>query len=317
MTDNWIALSPIPQLLIDEDMKVDDFTIRKGISKECLKEEFDIDFDKENFNHIERELWISSPIYIRYFDANENEFFNKAQSHLFHFLNILVLFKPSKFYMPKRVLFVKRVKRTDGVNYTRDMTNDGRYPELLLEISNDEYGDFNSFFKICYPYFTKIPSNTIDDAILKSARTWLGKGRQTSSVFERIIFFSIILESLVEDRGFGSTERIQKRCASFLSNSQEEYSKIYYNVGKIYNIRSELIHGEVLKTTQFKETNELAEIIRCLLLQFITLSISDKYDRKTTMKESNVGFADKQNKVIFSDTKDLFNSRTKFQPLSE
>jgi len=234
MTDSWIALAPIPQLFIERDMKIDDFKIFKGITKESLKGVYDIDFDEEHFNEIEREVLVSSPIYVRRFDADENNFFGTAYAHFYHLLNILILFKPSCFFMPKRILYVKRETRINGVNSTRDMANDGRYPDLLLEICDGEHHEFNSFFKKCYSCFTKTPPNTIDNSILESARTWLGKGRESRSVFERMIFFSIVLESLVEDAGRGSTERIQRRCASLLSNDSYNYNKIYEDVGRIY-----------------------------------------------------------------------------------
>lgn len=315
MTEPWIALAPIPQLFLDSNMQVDDFTILKGITNESIKKDYDIDFDEEYFNHIERELWVSSSIYVRQFDADESNFFDIAYAHFYHLLNILILFKPSPFFMPKRMLLVKKVKRSDGVNSRRNMADDGRYHKLLLEINENEYDDFNSFFKLCYSYFTNEPSNTIDNSILKSARTWLGKGRQTKSVFEREIFFSIVLESLVEDKGHGLTERIQKRCASFLSDTDKQYREIFDNVGKIYDFRSKIVHGEVLRDTEFKETYYLAEIIRCLLLQFISLS-QNNYERQTALSESNIEFSEKKAKQIFSDAMNVFGDRTRFNPIS-
>lgn len=314
--DTWIALAPIPQLFLDSNMEVDDFVIEKGITKESLKSEFDIDFDEEQFNHIECDLWTSSPIYMRCFDADEKNFFDVANAHFIHLLNILVLFKPSKFYMPRRMLFVKRMKRIDGINFTRDMTDDSRYPNLLLEITNKEHDNFNSFFKYCYQYFTTKPTSTIDHSILESALVWLRKGRQTLSVHERIILFSIVLEALIEDKGHGLTERIQNRCASFLSNSSQEYNQIHTDVGMIYNLRSELVHGEVLRSMKFNETHKLAEIIRCLLLQFISLS-QNGHDRQTVLKESNIAFADKQGRKIYVDAKKIFGSRSDFKPLND
>jgi len=315
MVDKWVAIAPIPQLFLDSDMKVDDFVIRKEITKESLKSEFGIDFDEEHFNYIERELWTSSSIYVRYFDAEESNFFNTAHTHFYHLLNILILFKPSKFYMPKRTLFVKRVKKMDGTSSTRDMTDDGRYPDLLLEIEDSEHIDFDSYFKICYQYFIKTPTNTIDKSILESARVWLGKARQTRSIYERIILLSIVQEALVEDRGPGLTERIQNRCASFLSNSSKDYDYILARVGKIYDLRSDLVHGEVLSPAKFSDTYELAEIVRCLLLQFISLS-QFGYDRATVLAESNVTFAEKQSKKVFIDAKKIFGGRSDYNPLN-
>ena len=181
---------------------------------------------------------------------------------------------------------------------------------MLFTWVNSSSLTFSLLYKIL-----KEASNTIDNSILKSARTWLGKSRQTRSVFEREIFFSIVLESLVEDKGHGLTERIQKRCASFLSNTVEQYQEIFDNVGKIYDFRSEIVHGEVLRDTEFKETYYLAEIIRCLLLQFISLS-QNNYERQTALSESNIEFSEKKAKQIFSDAMKVFGDRTRFNPIS-
>lgn len=313
MTEKWRAISPIPQLFLDSNLTVDDFTIMKsGISSEEFKSTFDIDFDEESFNELERDVWVSSPVYVREFEA-ESDFFGIAQKHLHHFLDTVVLFKPSRFFMPKHSLLVKRIQRGEGVNSTRDFGPLGRYQNLVFEIKDDEHESFKDFFKKCYQYFTHSPSNDIDQSIHRSALKWLSKGRQTISVFEREIFFSIAFEALIGERQSELTFRLQRRCASLLGKDQSQCEEIFNIIKTNYDLRSNLVHGNILRETRLDETYDMAEIIRCLLLRLISLS-KKNYTRKELLPKLDSIFDNEARNQIIADAKELFEERTEFNP---
>lgn len=314
MIEKWIAASPIPQLFIETDMNIDDFIVLKNTSKEKLKSDYGIDFDEMHFNHFERGVWTSSPIYAREFDATESDFFQKGSAHLHHFLDSLVLFKPSKFFMPKYSLIVTRKNIRDGVNLKFDHENVPKHRDALFELNNGELSDFKDFFKKCYQYFTKESSNEIDNAIFNSAKFWLAKARQATNIIEREMFLTIITEALVGTNDQELSFRLYRRIALLIGENQTECEKIYRIMKENYGFRSAIVHGNSIKGKKLSDTYEIAEIVRCLLLRFI--SFSNLNYTENPAPKLDVVFDDNARKKFLDDGKSLFSDKTLFRPLS-
>lgn len=248
-----------------------DFTVFRTISQNDLEQQYNIDFTIHNL--IEREIWTTFPIYIRRFTLDENDVdkaFGIAHEHNWHFVNIVSLFQSSVIYIDRGPLWVFPI--TNGIlgagrgDFSGiDIINHAEH----LELDSSEFEDFRNFFQRCYDHFSKLNRNDLENYIY-NAYYWLSKTRKTKLPYDRLIFLSVILESLV-GAGAELTHRISHRCGVIVGENNDQRGKVYDMISDYYGKRSSLLHGtrSLLSTS---ELQNLTEIARSMILKFVSLS---------------------------------------------
>lgn len=308
------SITPIPNLFIDSNLQIADFEVFRNLSKEELEENHDIDFG--TMNYIQKNTWVSSPIYIRNFklEGNNDDLENAyktANKHISHFINALVLFQPSITYIDRGPLWVYPIPKPENGE-----SGKGDFYGILevrgnekLDLDNSEFTEFATFFGTCYSYFSKETKTDLDQSI-DNAYYWLMKTRATVNPYDRLIFLTVLLESLV-GAGQELTHRISHRCGTILGKDAKERGEIYDEVRDYYGQRSTILHGNRESITN-NGLHHLAEIGRTIILRFSSLS-------KTNYANNRVEFLKKLDRAVVDDdlrkeiidkARELFKSRS-------
>ncbi|MEX0763899.1 MAG: hypothetical protein WD033_01850 [Nitrosopumilaceae archaeon] len=275
---DFCSIASIPNLFIELTINLKDFLVYPGLTKEQLTGDYKIDLNI--MNYVERENWVSSPIYIRRFSVpeapvgKEQEFaFTTASKHMEDFINTLILFKPSIAFLSRGPFWV-----LEEIGGKVSGTGKGDFsvvPKLAItekyDLQSSEYSDFSKFFDVCYPYFSAGIKSDLDKSI-SNAYYWLTKVRINLQPYDRLIFLITALESLV-GAGTELTHRISHRTATALGKDSIERGKIYDKISDYYGQRSTLLHGrkEIISNAQLYD---LAEMVRVMILRFASLSLN-------------------------------------------
>lgn len=84
---------------------------------------------------------------------------------------------------------------------------------------------------------------------------------ETFRMETRLVNFSIALESIFSTDNIELSYRISLRVSFLLGNNSAERKEIFENVKGIYNIRSKIVHGSVLRK---KEKDKLLKTVEKL-----------------------------------------------------
>lgn len=309
------SVTPIPNLFIEEILKIDDFEVFPNISKDELEANHDIDF--ETMNYLQKSTWVSSPIYVRNFklegeDDNLENAYHIASNHVRHFINTLVLFQPSVTYIDRGPLWVHPVpKIASGVSGKGDFYGILEIREserLQLEPSN--FNEFRNFFGKCYPYFSSGIKTKLDKYI-ENSYYWFMKTRASFTAYDRLIFLIVLLESLVGENQ-ELTFRISQRCATILGKDSAQRVQIYEKVKSYYKLRSTILHGEQEGFSKH-DLLSLAEVCRTMILRFTSLVLTGYVNDRTELmkKLDHSSLNDELRKEI------LDNARKEFSEISD
>ena len=150
MSQKYVMITIISNLSLTEKLNSKQYEIFSKLDENFLKKEFDVDFEIMNF--FEREAFVSSPVLVRYFEADDDDkAFSSSSVFIFHLVNILALFQPSIIYIERGPLFVKPIidgKIGPGKGDLIPLI-DSIYREKIVFDTRD-YEDFENFFRHCY-----------------------------------------------------------------------------------------------------------------------------------------------------------------------
>ena len=187
-------------------------------------------------------------------------------------------------------------------------------PEYIkgkIELSKNRMLNFDKAFEQLEP----ILFHNHDNKILKRvyyAATLLNKARRLPRVYDRFIFLSIALETLISDQQAGLAYHLSQRAAFLIGETDEERHILFSKIRNVYKSRSKIIHGEIEFETKNNELFFLQEIVRVLILKMISLS-KHYDDPKKLLKDIDEGFfISRLKNIIINQSNDLFPVCSKF-----
>ena len=142
---------------------------------------------------------------------------------------------------------------------------------------------------------------------------WLDKARRLPRFYDRFIFLSIALETLISDqRTTKLAHHISKRTSSLIGETDEQRDILFLEIRKVYKFRSEIIHGGIELEKENNKLFFLQEIVRVLILKMISLS-KHYDDPKKLLKDIDDGlFKSRLKNIIINQNNDLFSVCSKF-----
>jgi len=155
-------------------------------------------------------------------------------------------------------------------------TGNGNYFENYV-LFDEQYNDeINEFLKIFKPRHKRIK-------YAKQALESYVSSFQAHSLQQGYLDLCICLETIME----GTTEisyRIKHHIAVLCSENEDHAKTIYSNIGKIYTVRSKIVHGELVKENKIIE---YLPYLRCLIsrmiIEVILLNIPERKQLDTIL----------------------------------
>lgn len=274
---DYLAICPIPNLDIKKEITFANIELYPNMTQEKLESEYKIDFDIMDI--FQKEAWTKSPICIIKFSFEDtSNWFSGGHAEVSKLINIITLFKSSVIYIDRGSLWVYPI---DGTTLGSGKGDHWGIPEVeyreKIKLDSSEHEDFKKFFEECNKYLLKTTMNNLDKFI-KNAIYCLSKVRKEVLPYDRLIFLTIILESLVGS-DTEMTYRISHRCAVLIGKDGVERGKIFDMSKNYYSNRSKLVHGSGL-TISTSELLNLTELARVMILKFISLSVNNVANTK-------------------------------------
>ncbi|MCH7619368.1 MAG: hypothetical protein IH880_06320 [Candidatus Marinimicrobia bacterium] len=140
--------------------------------------------------------------------------------------------------------------------------------ELQTEyIYTDE--DIEKTRKIFDNFYIHLVDGQVKEGRIQSSLLFLKIASETYYISVRLVNMSIALESIFSTSRHELKYRISQRVAFFLGNNSPNRTEIYKNMKTIYDLRSDVVHGGVLKKDKIEKLNEYLP----LLEEYLKLSI--------------------------------------------
>ena len=185
------------------------------------------------------------------------------------------------------------------------------YIKDKIELSQNRMLDFDKAFEQLEP----ILFHDHDNKILKRvhyAMSWLDKARRLPRFYDRFIFLSIALETLISDQQTGLAYHLSQRAAFLIGETDEQRHILFSKIRNVYKSRSKIIHGEIEFETKNNELFFLQEVVRVLILKMISLR-KHYNDPKKLLKDIDEGlFTLRLKNSIINQNNGLFSVCSKF-----
>lgn len=149
------------------------------------------------------------------------------------------------------------------LKYTELVKKLGRAAKPINVPKSWEYQKFSRLNAMEYNSFLKI----------QRADTLLATARENSHVLTKIALYTSFLESLFTTSDTEISHKVSERCAYFLGSDRESRLKVFDQVKRCYNIRSNYLHGAKLKKYKKEDIveacREIDEIARRIMTKII------------------------------------------------
>lgn len=148
--------------------------------------------------------------------------------------------------------------------------------ENIETLSLKDFEEFKTVFK-------KIRSIFDNKKEITRVLYYLYSGLTLSYWQVRFIMLNVVLESLFSTDNQELSHKISERAAFFLEKEAENREKLFQDVKKIYNIRSKLVHGDVINNTPEENSqllNDLERITQVALKKIINEDLIDIFSEK-------------------------------------
>lgn len=106
------------------------------------------------------------------------------------------------------------------------------------------------------PHDEKRVSGLIHDSRVVRTLYFVQAARATADLLVKIAFYCMCLESLFSTDKEGITYRVAERNAFFIGNHGPERRAIFDDVSRLYNTRSKVVHGDLVKKAQLPDLFE-------------------------------------------------------------
>ena len=170
-------------------------------------------------------------------------------------------------------------------HYTFEIENDYYSTDYYLDYEDEKVSCINAFIK---NNLNHLYSNNF----IRNAGINYQNAYEASHLHFSFLAFCMLLESLVQ----GNNEliyRISRAVAILCGNNDENSRIIFQNMGKIYSLRSKIIHGEEF---ELEKVQEYLYYIECISSKIIIELLIHKIDIKTlNNKFTELGFGNQQN----------------------
>ena len=120
-------------------------------------------------------------------------------------------------------------------------------PEYIkgkIELSQNRMLNFDRAFEQLEPILFYNHNNKILKRVYY-AMTWLNKARRSPRFYDRFIFLSIALETLISDQQTGLAYHLSQRAAFLIGETDEQRHILFSKIRNVYKSRSKIIHGEI------------------------------------------------------------------------
>lgn len=273
-----IAITPLLNFKIENDLVLSQCTVRKPMSLTDLDDRYKI--RQEEITDWEQLFWQECPIFEQRFDPtglDTHTIFSNPQILLNHLLNSIILYTPwPHFPLIIGSFTIRHFKNgqysgsSSGGHISAEFTSPSPW-QGKISLKQSQYTDFKQFFDMIYQFINKTNMNEIEKRI-KIAYYWLQKSRENIRPYDRLIFLTAGLEALVSQNEGEMNYRISHRTSAILGENESERYSIYLTVKGLYDLRSRIVHGTPNIEVRYFETEYLLEIVRALILRFISLS---------------------------------------------
>lgn len=181
---------------------------------------------------------------------------------------------------------IKDNKASFGSSVQYQFKQSGHAHQNYLIVNTNEFTNVNRFIELFFQNYTNM-------GYLKNVwEAYLSSFHQTFKKME-YISLCISLESIIE----GKQElnyRIKRNVAILIGQDKKTSNLIFKNIGKIYELRSSIVHSSKYSNSTIEEyLPYLRDIVSVLLIELIFQNINDLVRLNSLLTES--GFGDKQN----------------------
>lgn len=184
------------------------------------------------------------------------------------------------------VFIVKNGKASFNSSRQFEFKQSGYADENYLKTNSNEFVNINAFIKLFLENFTKI--QYYKDVL----EPYLGSFYQNFKMME-YISLCISLESIIE----GNQElnyRIKRNLAILIGRDIERSNIIFKNVGKVYELRSKIVHSSKYSNDSLEEyLPYLRNLVSLLLIELILQNINNLSSLNKILTET--GFGSKKN----------------------
>ena len=318
MTIKHQCITPMFNIHVDNDIKMKHFTIFKTRTmQEINKLGFHI--EKADYGNFAIEPWTRWPLLSceAVCDIHSEEALNNLPKKFNRFYDMLILFK-NNIHCPLVIGPVFGMAHNDPQIiwsvFHRLISPD--YIKTAINLSENEMMNFDNMYNQLEPILFQDSHNKILKRVFY-AIAWLGKARTSPKFYDKFIFLSIALETLISDHQNELSYRISQRAAFLIGETDDQRYKIFSKMRDIYKSRSKIVHGDYKQNTKNNELWFLQEMVRVLILKMISLS---KYYENPTklLQEINDGLikTDLRNDIMYK-SNELFSICSKFVPPSK
>ena len=140
--------------------------------------------------------------------------------------------------------------------------------------------------------------------------SYFNKSHSNDWAAGQLLDLVVSLESILLQEQDELTFRLALRVANLLGRDEERRKQIYREIKGFYDVRSQVIHGDVLKDKQellLNEVGKLREYVRQLLLAMISLALKKKFDSDFYRSLDEMCLDDATRKKIQADASGLLH----------
>lgn len=192
-----------------------------------------------------------------------------------------------------------------NVYYTNSL---GNYD--IVEFSHEELNEAMEWYSILEEFLFKKKSESIDMSnnlnnmsnyisfnipSFQRAFYYLDNARKSDFLPAKIASYISILETIFPSNS-ENTQKVAERTAYFIGKTPEERVSIYYDVKRIYDIRSKYVHGAIIydKTHKIlpdisKKADDLVrKVLKKAFLEYPELNYINKKDKNNPSRMNNI-----------------------------
>lgn len=145
--------------------------------------------------------------------------------------------------------------------------------DFEYEYNDEDVLKIKEIFSNFYEYH--VNDNIVGEGGIQSSILFFKIASETYFNEVRLVNLSIALECLFSTDNRELTYKLSQRVAFFIANNSLKRTEIFKNVKTIYDLRSKIVHGTVLKSNLKKKINEAVENLESYLRSSIIRILDD------------------------------------------
>ena len=168
-----------------------------------------------------------------------------------------------------------------------------------VSVPDDEYDEIKKIWTLFHESVFDCLSSKEGDYLSLSIDRFF-RGFYESNPFDKLIDYMIAFEALFTESKGGAGNQISRRCAHLIGKNKKERLEVFENLRKSYQIRSDFVHGDVIKNPTLRTLPKL--------LEYNTLYLRESIKYFLQMKVKNI-----ERKDLFHEIRDCEISENRYK----